>query len=68
MIATSAIRTIIRDNKPRQLDQTIETSQSIGMISLDRSLADLVRQKEISPERAEFYSINPDIMRTYSQS
>jgi twitching motility protein PilT len=68
MIATSAIRTIIRDNKPRQLDQTIETSQNIGMISMDRSLADLVRRKEISLERAEFYSINPDIMRNYTQS
>ena len=66
MIATSAIRTIIRDNKPRQLDQTIETSQNVGMISLDKSLADLVRRKEISLERAEFYSINPELMRTYS--
>ncbi|MEK7217586.1 MAG: type IV pili twitching motility protein PilT, partial [Patescibacteria group bacterium] len=66
MIATSAIRTIIRDNKPRQLDQTIETSQNVGMISMDKSLADLVRRKEISLERAEFYSINPEVMKNYS--
>ncbi len=66
MIATSAVRTLIRDNKPRQLDQTIETSQNIGMISMDKSLADLVRRKEISLERAEFYSINPDNLRNYS--
>jgi len=66
MIATSAIRTLIRDNKPRQLDQTIETSQSIGMISMDQYLADLVRRKEISVERAEFYSINPDSLRNYN--
>ncbi len=65
MIATSAIRTLIRDNKPRQLDQTIETSQDIGMISMDRSLADLVRSKEISIERAEFYSTNPQNLRNY---
>ncbi len=66
MIATSAVRALIRDNKPRQLDQTIETSQNIGMISMDKSLADLVRKKEISLERAEFYSINPENLRNYS--
>jgi len=66
MIATSAVRTLIRDNKPRQLDQVIETSQNIGMISMDKSLADLVRRKEISLERAEFYSINPENLRNYS--
>ncbi len=59
MIATPAIRTLIRDNRPRQMDMVIETSHDIGMISLDKSLADLVRRKEISWERAEFYSQNP---------
>ncbi len=63
MIATTAIRTHIRDNKPRQLDATIETSQDMGMIPLDRSLADLVRRNEISIERAEFYSRDPSRMR-----
>ena len=58
MIATPAIRTLIRDNRPKQMDMVIETSQDMGMISLDRSLADLVRKKEISWERAEFYSLN----------
>ncbi|MBI2674220.1 MAG: PilT/PilU family type 4a pilus ATPase [Candidatus Yanofskybacteria bacterium] len=59
MIATTAVRTLIRDNRPRQLDLVIETSQDVGMIPLDRSLTDLVRRKEISLERAEFYSSNP---------
>lgn len=59
MIATPAIRTLIRDNRPRQMDLVIETSQDIGMMSLDRSLADLFRRKEISWERAEFFASNP---------
>ena len=63
MIATPAIRTLIRDNRPRQMDMVIETSQDIGMLSLDRSLADLVRRKEISWERAEFYSQNPSELK-----
>jgi twitching motility protein PilT len=50
---------LIRDSRPKQLDLVIETGQDVGMISLDRSLADLVRRKEISIEKAEFYSLNP---------
>ena len=63
MIATTAVRTLIRDNRPRQLDLVIETGQDVGMIPLDRSLVDLVRRKEISIERAEFYSSNPMELR-----
>ena len=59
MIANPAVRTLIRDNRPRQLDLVIETSQDAGMISLNRSLADLVRRKVIDIEKAEFYSLNP---------
>ena len=63
MIATPAVRTLIRDNRPRQLDLVIETSQDIGMISLNRSLADLVRRKIIDLERAQFYSLNPSELK-----
>ena len=63
MIATPAIRTLIRDNRPRQLDLVIETSQESGMISLNRSLADLVRSKEVALERAQFYSQNPSELK-----
>ena len=63
MIATPAIRTLIRDNRPKQMDLVIETTQEIGMINLNRSLADLVRKKEITLERAEFYSLNPNDLK-----
>ncbi|MBX4189995.1 PilT/PilU family type 4a pilus ATPase [Candidatus Parcubacteria bacterium] len=65
MIATSAVRNLVRENKPRQIDLVIETGQEVGMISMDRSLADLVRRKEITLERAEFYSSNPQIIRNH---
>lgn len=58
MIATAAVRTLIRDNRPRQLDLVIDTGQDVGMIPMDRSLMDLVKRGEISKERAEFYSSN----------
>ena len=48
MIANPAVRTLIRDNRPRQLDLVIETSQELGMISLNRSLADFIKKKKIN--------------------
>jgi twitching motility protein PilT len=59
MIANSAIRNLIRENKTEQLNNVIETSQDLGMVSLNRSLAELVRKKEISFEQAEFFSLRP---------
>ncbi|MEK7582706.1 MAG: PilT/PilU family type 4a pilus ATPase [Patescibacteria group bacterium] len=64
MIATTAVRTHIRDNRLKQLDLTIETGYDMGMISLDRSLAELVRKNEISLDRAEFYSQSPDALKS----
>lgn len=59
MIANSAVRNLIRENKTEQLNNVIETGQDLGMISLNRSLAELVRKKEISFDQAEFYSLRP---------
>ncbi len=64
MVATTAVRTHIRDGKLSQIQQAIETGSAMGMLSLDRSLADLVRRKEISIENAEFFSLNPSSMRS----
>lgn len=64
MIATNAVRTLIRDDRLRQIDMVIETGQDMGMISLDRSLADLVRKKMISLEKAEFYSLNSNNLKS----
>lgn len=59
MIANSAVRNLIRENKTEQLNNVIETGQDLGMVSLNRSLAELVRKKEISFDQAEFYSLRP---------
>ena len=59
MIANSAVRNLIRESKFSQLNLVIETSSDVGMVSLNKSLTELVRQKEISVEQAEFYSLNP---------
>ncbi len=59
MFCNSAVANLIRENKVHELPLVIETSAKEGMISLNRSLANLVRAKEISLENALSYSLNP---------
>jgi len=63
MFATPAIKNLIRERKTYQIDLIIETSTEEGMISLNRSLVELVRRREISLETAESYSLNPSELR-----
>jgi len=63
MFNTSATRNLIRERKTYQIDLVIETSREQGMVSLNRSLANLVKAKKISLEQAEFYSLNPAELR-----
>jgi len=63
MIANSAIRNLIREGKTHQIDMVIETGSGEGMISLNRSLAELVNQGQISVENAELHSTNINELR-----
>ncbi len=63
MLVNSAIKNLIRENKIYQIDLVIETSLQEGMITLNRSLAELVKRKEVSMESAELYSLNPGELR-----
>ena len=59
MICNNAVSNLIRENKNHEIPSVIETSGKEGMISLNRSLSDLVRKKEISLKNAIDYSNNP---------
>jgi twitching motility protein PilT len=59
MIANPAVANLIRENKIHELPLVIETSAERGMISLNRALAGLVKNKEISMENALSFSLNP---------
>ncbi len=63
MIINPAIRNLIRERKVYQTDLVVETSVQEGMMSLNRSLAKLVKEKQISLETAELYSLNPAELR-----
>jgi twitching motility protein PilT len=64
MITTPAVANLIRENKIHELPMVIETSAEIGMISLNRYLAKLVKAKEISLDSALNYSLDPVELRT----
>ncbi len=59
MVANSAIRNLIRENKAHQMHSIIQTGASIGMQSMDQALRDLYRQGLITYEMAMRRSHNP---------
>jgi twitching motility protein PilT len=59
LVNNSAVKNLIRENRTHEIDMVIETSFEAGMVSLNRSLADLVRQGEITMENAYAFSLNP---------
>jgi twitching motility protein PilT len=63
MLTNAAIRNLIRERKIYQIDLVIETSVQEGMISLNRSLVNLIRGNKVSLEEAEGYSLNPAELR-----
>jgi len=64
LLMNTASRNLVRENKTYQIDLVIETGVKEGMTSLNRSLADLVRKREIAMETAELYSPNPEELRS----
>jgi len=60
MINTPAISNLIRENKIAQIKTVIETSSKDGMVSLDRDLKRLYKEKVISKDVAQSQMINPE--------
>jgi twitching motility protein PilT len=62
MIATAAIRALIREAKTHQLYSMIETGVEWGMISLDQYLLRLLREKTVTLDHALAKSSNPQYL------
>jgi len=52
MIATPAVRNLIREGKTFQIPSTIQTGKKFGMQTLDDAIMDLLNKKMISPDDA----------------
>lgn len=63
MIATNAIRNMIRESKIHQIDTVIQSSAIDGMVTMDASIIELYKSGRISEKEALLYSQNPDILQ-----
>ncbi|MEG1051437.1 MAG: ATPase, T2SS/T4P/T4SS family, partial [Janthinobacterium sp.] len=60
MLATPAVRNLIREAKVAQMYSAIQTGSNVGMQTLDQCLADLVRRGTISAETARSAAKSPE--------
>jgi twitching motility protein PilT len=63
MIVTPAISNMIRESKTHQIYGAIDTGARVGMVSLDKALADLAKKGLISMEDAIAKANRPDMVR-----
>ncbi|MFQ5540905.1 MAG: type IV pilus twitching motility protein PilT [Candidatus Paceibacteria bacterium] len=64
LINNEAVANLIRERRTHEINAVIETGMESGMIDMNRSLADLVRKGEVTPENALARSLNP---KTFSR-
>ncbi len=60
LVATPAVKTTIREGKSHLINNIIQTSAEVGMLTLEMSLADLVKRGVVSFEVAREYCLRPD--------
>ncbi len=65
MLVNSAIRNMIRENKTPQIDGVIQMGAPQGMVTMDYSLASLLKRKLITREDAIYHAVNPEAMMRY---
>ncbi len=62
LLATNAVKANIREGKSHLIDSTIETSSEDGMITMEATLARLIKEGKLSLEVAQAYAMRPDAL------
>lgn len=62
LINNKAVANLIREGRTHEVDGLIEISSDIGMMSMERSLANLVSKGEINLEEARLHALNPSLL------
>jgi len=60
LVATPAVRNIVREGKSYQLEAVIQTGAEFGMQSMDRTLVNLIHTGAISYDEARNYAVDLD--------
>ena len=63
MVATDAIRNLIRDGRTEQMPTYLQTGRQFGMQTMDQALIDLVRTGAVALEEAAMRANKPDEVR-----
>lgn len=61
LMGTSAVRNLLREGKIHQIPSIMQTSQNVGMQTMDMALADLLAKGMISKETAKEKASNPKV-------
>ena len=67
MVATQAVRALIRDDKAHQLESIIQTGGKYGMRTMNQCLHDLYRKNMITFDEAIAFSHDPEELRRVCQ-
>lgn len=60
LLNTSAVKNVIREAKTHMIDNMIQTSTALGMMTLEMDLARLVKSGQISMEVARGFALRPE--------
>lgn len=60
LLSTAAVRTNIREGKSHMIDNIIQTSQELGMMTLEMNLAYWISRGKITMEEAKSWSLRPE--------
>ncbi|MFP4496672.1 MAG: type IV pilus twitching motility protein PilT [Vulcanimicrobiota bacterium] len=63
LLATPAIKNLIREGKTYQIYNALQTGQKHGMCTMDKSLAELYKNKQITYEDAMNSTLHPEDLR-----
>lgn len=63
MIATPAVRNLIREEKTHQIDSVLAANAEAGMRTMDQSLYDLTKRGVIAPDTALLHSMHQDALK-----
>ncbi len=63
LVATPAVRNLIREGKTHQLHSVIQTGGKSGMQAMDMALRDLVQRHEITYDEGMMHAIDPDLFQ-----
>jgi twitching motility protein PilT len=67
LVATPALRNLIREGKTHQIPSYIQTGHNYGMVAMDAYLADLVNKRLVDKDVAEERCYNPLTFERYLQ-